>query len=43
MEMGEVVETSSHPINGKQAEDDRECRLTIQSFLLDGFSCKTHN
>jgi hypothetical protein len=41
--MGEVVETLSHPINGKQAEDDRECRLTIQSFVLDRFSFKTYN
>jgi hypothetical protein len=40
MEMGAVVETSSHPINGKQVEDGHECRLEIQSFLLDNFPAK---
>jgi hypothetical protein len=33
MEMGVVVETSSHPINGKHAENGRGVRLSIQSFL----------
>jgi hypothetical protein len=29
MEMGVVVETSTHSINGKQAESGREGRLSI--------------
>jgi hypothetical protein len=40
---GVVVETSSHPINGKHGEKGCGGRLSIQSFLVDGFSCKTHN
>jgi hypothetical protein len=38
-----VVETSTHSINGKQAESGREGTLTIRSFLMGNFSCKAHN
>jgi len=41
--MGMIVETSSHPINGKHAESGREGRLSIRSFLMEKFSCKAHN
>jgi len=40
---GPTVETSSHPINGKHAECGREGGLSIQSFLMDRFSCKAHH
>jgi hypothetical protein len=40
--MGEVVETSSHPINGKHGRTGRGGRLSAQSSPVNGFSCKAH-
>jgi hypothetical protein len=41
-EEGVVVETSSHPINGKHGRTGRGGRLSAQSSHVDGFSCKSH-
>jgi hypothetical protein len=37
MEMGAVVETSSHPINGMCGENGHGGRLSVQISLVDGF------
>jgi hypothetical protein len=42
MKMGEVVETLSHPINGKNGRTDHGGRLSTQIFPLKIFSCKAH-
>jgi hypothetical protein len=41
-EEGVVVETSSHPINGKHGRPGRGGRLSAQSSPVDRFSCKAH-
>jgi hypothetical protein len=40
--MGEVVETSFHPINGKHGKDVHGGRLSAQSSPVNEFSCKAH-
>jgi hypothetical protein len=42
MEMGEVVETSFHPINGKHGKAGHGGRLSAQSSPVNGFFCKAH-
>jgi hypothetical protein len=42
MEMGQVVETSSHPINGKHRRAGHEGRLSVESSPINGFFCKAH-
>jgi hypothetical protein len=42
MEMGEVVETSSHPINGEHGRNRCGGRLSTQISPVDGFSYKSH-
>jgi hypothetical protein len=42
MEMGEVLETSSHPINGKNGRTGHGGRLPAESSPVNGFSCKAH-
>jgi len=42
MKMGEVVETLSHPINGKNGITGRGCTLSAESSPINGFSCKAH-
>jgi hypothetical protein len=37
MEMGEVVETSFHPINGKHGKSVYGGRFSVQSSLVNGF------
>jgi hypothetical protein len=41
-ERGVVVETTSHPINGKYGRVGRGGRLSAQISLVDRFSCKSH-
>jgi hypothetical protein len=43
MKVREVVENSSHHINGKHAESGCKGRLSIQRFLMDKFSSKGYN
>jgi hypothetical protein len=42
MEMGEVVETSFHPINGKLGKSSRGGRLSAQISHVNRFFCKAH-
>jgi hypothetical protein len=42
MKMGDVVETSFHPINGKHGKVGRGGKLSAQSSPIKGFSCKDH-
>jgi hypothetical protein len=43
MEMGEVVETSFHPINGMHGKYGHGGRVSMQSPLVNGFLCKGYN
>jgi hypothetical protein len=40
--MGEVVETSFHPINGKRGKAGRRGRLSAKIPPVNGLFCKTH-
>jgi hypothetical protein len=42
MEMGEVVETSFHPINGKRGKSRRRDRFSTQIPPVNGLFYKTH-
>jgi hypothetical protein len=42
MEMGEVIDTSFHPINGKHGKDGRGGRVSAQSSPVREFSYKSH-
>jgi hypothetical protein len=42
MEMGEVVETSFHPINGKHGKSSCGGKLSAQISHVNRFFCKAH-
>jgi hypothetical protein len=42
MEIGEVVETSFHPVNGKHGSVGRGSRLSTRGLPVNEFSYKTH-
>jgi len=42
MEIGEVVETLFHPVNGKHGSVSHGGRLSTRGLPVNEFSCKTH-